>query len=712
MPPLGLLTLGTATYDDFDGVYFTLKSLQLYHKHVFESSEIVVVDNNPKGIHASSLERYLNEMNYLGNVKLFKLEHPVGTAPAKQHVINMASNPWVVVFDCHVLFEQGSFDALLREILKGGHERDILSGPLVNTKGDNVSTHYEWKWRGQTLGIWGTSKHAMDPDSPAVEIPGTGTGAFAVNKNYFPGFHPAFRGFGSEELYIHEKVRLHGGAAYCIPGFRWHHRFYRIHGVPYPHLLWDKVRNYVIGFQELGLPIDEIHDYYVHGGFMSQREWDILIQDPIGNERPPLLMEVAQDAPERTRILKNKFGNSNEIPVGADMRNAIPAQYQAVAQNGGSVGALHEKNMRERIASIPDTELSRIPIPDNVQAEINKLPESERPKAIRAYREGFLFSQWKQAVENTPVGGTVEPGKPGCCGGKGEVQKPQFRENVVSALKDTRSIRELEQKEMPLEVDPEHQKRMLQYLKGAKRILEIGDDPIGGTSFLLRSMEDDAILVSLYEDQKFLPEINELGRLAAEEGKALKLSVGTLDDLDIRGTTFDFAFLNPPVVDAEYTYKMLQKILPHVDGVVALHKSDKYWAFTADKRPGMLPGVAKFLNEEDNTKWSVIQKYREGLGMMFLSNRPEHKPKLPSTAKIAATFMQAVAKHIATGAKEVTKEELEYRLLQCSVCEHRVDNRCSLCGCFITSNVLSKGKAFWKDQHCPIGKWQHAEAVA
>jgi hypothetical protein len=42
-------------------------------------------------------------------------------------------------------------------------------------------------------------------------------------------------------------------SCFCLPFLRWVHRFARPNGVPYQLQLWDKVRNYVIGHQELGL---------------------------------------------------------------------------------------------------------------------------------------------------------------------------------------------------------------------------------------------------------------------------------------------------------------------------------------------------------------------------------------------------------------------------------------------------------------------------
>ena len=43
------LTIGMATYDDYDGVYFTVQAIPLYHPEVTLDTEILVIDNHPEG---------------------------------------------------------------------------------------------------------------------------------------------------------------------------------------------------------------------------------------------------------------------------------------------------------------------------------------------------------------------------------------------------------------------------------------------------------------------------------------------------------------------------------------------------------------------------------------------------------------------------------------------------------------------------------------
>ncbi len=51
------LTIGMATYDDYDGVYFSVQALRLYHPEILEEAEILVVRNHPDGPCAQSLRR-------------------------------------------------------------------------------------------------------------------------------------------------------------------------------------------------------------------------------------------------------------------------------------------------------------------------------------------------------------------------------------------------------------------------------------------------------------------------------------------------------------------------------------------------------------------------------------------------------------------------------------------------------------------------------
>lgn len=99
-------------------------------------------------------------------------------------------------------------------------------------------------------------------DEP-FEIGMQGLGIFTCRRDAWLGFNPRFRGFGGEEFYIHEKFRQAGRTCWCLPWLRWLHRFGRPQGVPYALSVEDRIWNYLVGWSELGLPLDSIYEHFL-----------------------------------------------------------------------------------------------------------------------------------------------------------------------------------------------------------------------------------------------------------------------------------------------------------------------------------------------------------------------------------------------------------------------------------------------------------------
>jgi len=238
------LTIGMAVFDDFDGVYFTIQALRLYHD--LEGVELLVVDNygcrlTEDFVRSSVRGRYVMAPDV------------VGTAAPKDLVFRNANGPAVLCCDSHVLFAPGSIARLKRFYRDHPDCGDLLQGPLVYDDGELMSTHFDPIWRGQMWGVWASDERGLDRDGEPFEIPMQGLGVFSCRAESWPGFHPGFRGFGGEEGYLHEKFRQAGRRCLCLPWLRWMHRFGRPHGVPYPLTVDDKLRNYLLGHAELGL---------------------------------------------------------------------------------------------------------------------------------------------------------------------------------------------------------------------------------------------------------------------------------------------------------------------------------------------------------------------------------------------------------------------------------------------------------------------------
>lgn len=138
----------------------------------------------------------------------------------------------------------------------------LLQGPLLDDDLTNFSTHFEPAWRGGMFGHWVSDDRAKEVDAQPFDIPMQGLGLFACRRDTWPGFNPRFRGFGGEEGYIHEKIRRAGGRTLCLPFLRWMHRFHRPLGVPYTNTWDDRIRNYMIGFTELGWDLKPLKDHF------------------------------------------------------------------------------------------------------------------------------------------------------------------------------------------------------------------------------------------------------------------------------------------------------------------------------------------------------------------------------------------------------------------------------------------------------------------
>lgn len=266
------LSIGMATFDDYDGVYFTIQAIRVANPELRDAIEFVVVDNNPAGRCAEALAELAN---WIDGYRYVPRGDVRGTA-IRDVVFREASSPVVLCVDSHVLLAPGALPALLAHFDAHPFCRDLVQGPLVYDDLTKVSTHWEPNWRGGMLGTWATDVRGEVPDAPAFEIPLQGLGVFACRADAWPGFNPLFRGFGGEEGYIHEKIRQRGGRTLCLPALRWVHRFGRPMGVPYVNRWEDRIRNYYIGFNELGLDTAPMEAHFAEllGGVVAARILD------------------------------------------------------------------------------------------------------------------------------------------------------------------------------------------------------------------------------------------------------------------------------------------------------------------------------------------------------------------------------------------------------------------------------------------------------
>lgn len=253
-----VLTIGMATYEDYDGVYFSLQALRLYHPEVMDEVDLLVVDNNPEGICGPSL-RALTDA--IGNCRYVPNRSIKGTA-VRDLIFRESRTPFTLCMDSHVLLAPGSLQRLIEYLAAHPRTGDLLQGPLVSDDLHTLSTHFRGEWHQGMLGGWELDDRGKDEKSPPFEIPLQGLGVFACRTQAWPGFNPRFRGFGGEEGYLHEKFRRQGGRTLCLPFLRWLHRFDRPYGPRYATTWQDRLRNHFIGFSELGLDTTELTGHF------------------------------------------------------------------------------------------------------------------------------------------------------------------------------------------------------------------------------------------------------------------------------------------------------------------------------------------------------------------------------------------------------------------------------------------------------------------
>jgi hypothetical protein len=231
----------------------------MYHKEVINEIEFVIIDNNPTSVYGKKVEGF---SKCCKKIRYVPYTEKISTF-VKYKVFELATTPYVLCMDCHVLLEQCSLRRLLNYYDKNPNTNDLLQGPLIYDDLSNISTHFEPVWRGGMYGIWATNEKGKNPNNEPFEIPMQGAGVLTCRKEAFVDINPLFKGFGGEEGYIHEKFKRKGGKVLCLPFLRWMHRFGRPGGTKYIVRWEDRLRNYFIGRLELGLDVTELKQHFL-----------------------------------------------------------------------------------------------------------------------------------------------------------------------------------------------------------------------------------------------------------------------------------------------------------------------------------------------------------------------------------------------------------------------------------------------------------------
>lgn len=236
-------TIGMPCYNNFTEVYFTVQSLRMYHN--LKDCEILVIDN----FGDTMLEKFIKSIRS-DTVRYEQYKDIAGVSAAKNRVFECAKGEFVLCMDSHIMIVPGALD-------KEPKGDDLVQGPNILNSMNGYRCAWVDKWNAGMWGVWDVVVKEL-PKKP-FEIWAQGAGFFATRRSSWLGFHKGFRGFGGETGYIQEKYRKAGRNVWCYPNMQWVHLFYN-QGRPIPYTAYtvDKVRNYIIGFKELGRDLEPI----------------------------------------------------------------------------------------------------------------------------------------------------------------------------------------------------------------------------------------------------------------------------------------------------------------------------------------------------------------------------------------------------------------------------------------------------------------------
>lgn len=294
------LTIGMAHHMDYSGAYFTIRHIRQTNRRL-RDFEFVVVDNAPDTQHGRDLKGFIEHSCSVGTAgaKYVAMPELGGTTQPRNRVFAEATGDVVLCVDCHIDLEPFAADRLLEYFEANPGSSDLVQGPLLNDHDGVYATHFQDVWNDEMWGIWGLDPRALadgpteslpvieriekTKDLQPFEIPAMGLGLFACRREAWLAFNEHFRGFGGEEWYIHEKYRKAGGRCLCLPWLRWGHRFGRPDGIGYTLTMDNKVRNYILGHQELGLSLDRVYEHFVASGRYPRDKWEWLVADPVNH---------------------------------------------------------------------------------------------------------------------------------------------------------------------------------------------------------------------------------------------------------------------------------------------------------------------------------------------------------------------------------------------------------------------------------------------
>lgn len=268
-----MFSVVVTTHDNYDWPVFTTMSLLATAGHLV--SDIVCVDLNPTGPASAALAQFFITKNPKLRYQAFGATNSLSAG--RDAAIRAAKSEYVVCLNGGTVLMPAALPALKKFYDDNPDKReDLVHGPRVNETFAVVGTHLDDAWGSQA---WGKPAVSTNIRSDLYfEVRAQSLGMFSVRREDWLGFNPAFRGYGNDEWYIHEKYRKAGRTCWCLTPLKWWHSQTQ-HPGPYPCTAADRCRSYVIGLTELGIPLDPCKEHFVASGLIKPAEWNIFVRE-------------------------------------------------------------------------------------------------------------------------------------------------------------------------------------------------------------------------------------------------------------------------------------------------------------------------------------------------------------------------------------------------------------------------------------------------
>src|ERR1039457_6876431 len=173
------LCVGMATFDDFDGVWFTIQAIRLFHPEVADKLSFLIIDNHPEGTAAASLKGLEDWVPFLRYIPFRGYR---GTS-VRDLVFREANADIVCCVDSHVLIQPGALAALVRWFDEHPASMDLIQGPLLGDRLDGpTASHFDPAWGAAMYGQWALDDRVADPGGEPFEIGMQGLGLFACHR--------------------------------------------------------------------------------------------------------------------------------------------------------------------------------------------------------------------------------------------------------------------------------------------------------------------------------------------------------------------------------------------------------------------------------------------------------------------------------------------------------------------------------------------------